>query len=97
LKVSIFNTSSQTRKLRLSEDRNLPVRSQREFPSTKREILSWVWRSVPVIPALGRWRQEDLECEVSLGYIHFKKKKERARGRGREGERERERERIFVV
>jgi hypothetical protein len=29
---------------------------------------SWKWWYTPVIPALGRLRQEDLEFEASLGY-----------------------------
>jgi hypothetical protein len=42
---------------------------------------------MPVIPALGRLRQEDLELEAMLGYIvrHYlkrKKRKETQRERG---------------
>jgi hypothetical protein len=38
------------------------------------------WWSTPVIPALGRWRQEDHKCKVSLDYIAKLCRKE-----GREG------------
>jgi hypothetical protein len=31
--------------------------------------LSWAWRFMPVIPALGRWRQKDCEFKTSLCYI----------------------------
>jgi hypothetical protein len=28
-----------------------------------------MWWCIPVIPALGRWRQDDLEFEASPGHI----------------------------
>jgi hypothetical protein len=37
-----------------------------------------VWECIPVIPAIGRQRQEDLKFVASLGYIakgYLKKKK----------------------
>jgi hypothetical protein len=30
---------------------------------------NWVWWCMPVIPAPGRLRHEELESEVSLGYV----------------------------
>jgi hypothetical protein len=30
---------------------------------------SWLWSHVPVMAALGRYRQEDQEFKASLGYI----------------------------
>jgi hypothetical protein len=41
---------------------------------------SWVWWCMPIIPALGRRKQEDQEFKSSLGYIarlSFKKKERR--------------------
>jgi hypothetical protein len=35
----------------------------------KNVILSQVWWYTPVIPALGRQKQEDLVFKASLGYI----------------------------
>jgi hypothetical protein len=32
-------------------------------------VSSWVWWSMPEIPALKRQRQEDFEFEVGLSYI----------------------------
>jgi hypothetical protein len=37
----------------------------------KKPSLSWVWWRMPVIPALGRGRQEDCKFEASLGGIDF--------------------------
>jgi hypothetical protein len=34
-----------------------------------RDFQSWAWWYTPVIPALGRLRQEACELKVSLGYI----------------------------
>jgi hypothetical protein len=31
--------------------------------------VNWAWWHTPVIPALGRLRQEDREFKSSLGYI----------------------------
>jgi hypothetical protein len=47
----------------------------------------------PIIPALGRERQEDLKLEVSLGYVaqeRKERKKERKNSRKREMERRKE-------
>jgi hypothetical protein len=43
-----------------------------------KDSLSQVWCYTSVIPALGSWRQEDLECESSWGYtvrFYLKRKK----------------------
>jgi hypothetical protein len=42
----------------------------------KLQIINWVWWHTSVIPALGRYRQEDQEFKASLGFSE-KKKKER--------------------
>jgi predicted glycosyl hydrolase (DUF1957 family) len=34
----------------------------------KKFFLSWAWWYIPVIPALGRLRQEDHQFEVNLGF-----------------------------
>jgi hypothetical protein len=50
-----------------------------------------VWWSTPVIPALGRLRQGDLEFEDSLGYTassYFRKRKREGEKEGREERRE---------
>jgi hypothetical protein len=31
-------------------------------------FLRWAWQYMPIIPALGRLRQEDHKLETSLGY-----------------------------
>jgi hypothetical protein len=36
-------------------------------------VVGWAWWCTPVIPALGRLRQEDLEFEVSLSWNRLKK------------------------
>jgi hypothetical protein len=51
-----------------------------ENSDLKIECQSWVWLHVPVIPAIGRLRQEDQEFKDSLGYIvrpYLKTKPER--------------------
>jgi hypothetical protein len=48
-----------------------------------------LWWHTPVILALERWRQEDCECEASLGCIAGERRKERRDG-GREGGRKKE-------
>jgi hypothetical protein len=47
---------------------------------------SVVWH-VPVIPALGRWRQEDLKFEARLGYIRpcLNKKNKKRKKKRKEG------------
>jgi hypothetical protein len=50
-----------------------------------KNILSWVWWYVPVIPVLKGQRQKDLEFEDSLSYIvrlSSLKKKQKAPGAG---------------
>jgi hypothetical protein len=42
------------------------VRSE-ETPS--KVHLCWVWWGTSIIPALRKWRQEDLKFNISLGYI----------------------------
>jgi hypothetical protein len=32
-------------------------------------VLSWMWCHMPVIPAVGRLKQENCEFEASLGYV----------------------------
>jgi hypothetical protein len=39
------------------------------FSGNKSVCLSRVWWFMPVIPGLGRQRQNDLEFQASLGYI----------------------------
>jgi hypothetical protein len=56
-------------------------------------IVGQVWSFTPVIPALGRLRQEDPRFRISLAYIvslSFKKR-ERRKGRKEEWREERER------
>jgi hypothetical protein len=43
----------------------------------KLQIINWVWWHTSVIPALGRYRQEDQEFKASLGFSEKKKKKEK--------------------
>jgi hypothetical protein len=43
------------------------VKPQNFFPS--KDILSWVGWCTPVVPALGRLKQENHEFLTSLGYI----------------------------
>lgn len=31
--------------------------------------INWIWRHTPVIPELGRWRQEDPKIKGNNGYI----------------------------
>jgi hypothetical protein len=47
---------------------------------------SWVWWFIPVIPALGRQRQEKHEFKDNLGYeiLSQKKQKELLKNRGLE-------------
>jgi hypothetical protein len=35
----------------------------------KKKMASWAWWYMPVIPTLGRQRQEDLQVQASLGYV----------------------------
>jgi hypothetical protein len=35
----------------------------------RNRLFKWVWWWMPVIPALGIWRQEDHEFEACLGYM----------------------------
>jgi hypothetical protein len=39
------------------------------IPSLERSEASWVWWYTPVIPVLGRLRQDDCEFKASLSYI----------------------------
>lgn len=49
-----------------------------------RSVFSWAWCHLPVIPALGRLKQEDGEFKAGLGYtlkpIFLKKKKKKEKG-----------------
>jgi hypothetical protein len=39
------------------------------FLDFKTMSSSWVWEYMPIMPAIRRLRQEDLECKASRGYI----------------------------
>lgn len=39
------------------------------YDLAKTKGLSWVWRLMPVIPALRKLRQEDLDFEAGLGCL----------------------------
>jgi hypothetical protein len=57
----------------------LKMKALSSSPSTKKRNVSWrwAWWHVPVISALGWWRQENWEVRASLGYIvrrYLKKK-----------------------
>jgi hypothetical protein len=41
----------------------------------EKNTRSQVWQCIPVIPALRRLREEDLECEANLAYIEKKNRK----------------------
>jgi hypothetical protein len=51
--------------------------------------MSLVWWHTPAIPGLGRLRQDNDECETSLGFlVRPCQKKERKGRKGREGRKE---------
>lgn len=47
-------------------DRKSQAALKQDLLSTK-EVRSWVWRCIPIIPAVGKYRQEDYEFKVNLG------------------------------
>jgi hypothetical protein len=69
----------------------MPVLPKRRKKNHK---YSSVWWCTPIIPALGKLRQENLEFEVQYRLYNKTlsgKKRERKRGREERGRRERER------
>jgi hypothetical protein len=44
-------------------------RMEKKSSYCKKRIFSWAWWYSPVIPALGRGKQKDLEFKTSLGYM----------------------------